>query len=150
MIWKRRRIRENLYPAAAIEKPCVLAGIERCCAGHTAFCYIIGNERDALGLNRKNPVFMRVSGVRSLIFLSWNPGSKKEGGRENGFQNGTQEQLVQRRHERYGDSMNQIMKVFENQHFKIDEGLFLPVRNIGSCVCHRPAVRKGGKPAVRK
>lgn len=46
--------------------------------------------------------------------------------------------------------MNQIMKVFENQHFKIDEGLFLPVRNIGSCVCHRPAVRKGGKPAVRK
>ena len=38
--------------------------------------------------------------------------------------------------------MNQIMKVFENQHFKIDEGLFLPVRNIGSCVCHRPAVRK--------
>lgn len=36
------------------------------------------------------------------------------------------------------------------QHFKIDEGLFLPVRNIGSCVCHRPAVRKGGKPAVRK
>ena len=33
---------------------------------------------------------------------------------------------------------------------EIDEGLFLPVRNIGSCVCHRPAVRKGGKPAVRK
>ena len=28
---------------------------------------------------------------------------------------------------------------------QIDEGLFLPVRNIGSCVCHRPAVRKGGK-----
>ena len=37
--------------------------------GHTAFCYIIGNERDALGLNRKNPVFMRVSGIRNLIFL---------------------------------------------------------------------------------
>lgn len=31
--------------------------------------YIMGNERDALGLNRKNSVSMRVSGIRSLIFL---------------------------------------------------------------------------------
>ena len=31
--------------------------------------YIMGNERDALGLNRKNAVFMQVSGIRSLIFL---------------------------------------------------------------------------------
>ena len=33
------------------------------------FDFIIGNERDALGLNRKNSVSMRVSGIRSLIFL---------------------------------------------------------------------------------
>lgn len=31
--------------------------------------YVLTNERDALGLNRKNSVSMRVSGIRSLIFL---------------------------------------------------------------------------------
>ena len=31
--------------------------------------FIMANERDALGLNRKNSVSMRVSGIRSLIFL---------------------------------------------------------------------------------
>ena len=30
---------------------------------------VVTNERDALGLNRKNSVSMRVSGIRSLIFL---------------------------------------------------------------------------------
>lgn len=34
-----------------------------------AFDAVITNERDALGLNRKNSVSMRVSGIRSLIFL---------------------------------------------------------------------------------
>lgn len=33
------------------------------------FDYMLSNERDALGLNRKNSVSMRVSGIRSLIFL---------------------------------------------------------------------------------
>jgi hypothetical protein len=37
--------------------------------GKKLFDYVIGNESDVLGQNRKNLVFMRVSGYRSLIFL---------------------------------------------------------------------------------